>query len=413
MHLAITYQRVDPSKGGAETYVADLCRRLVERGHRVDLYTASCAEGAVPPEVRIVPVPATGPTRWARMLRFGKNSEAALQRATFDCSVGFINTWHHDVIIPQGGIHPASLDHNSRRFPEGWRRSLYRLSKRANPKDWLYRSIERRQYDPRRGARVVAVSRFVQGHLERQYRVPADRIRVIPNAIDAARLRVDDPASARRAFRSRLGLPDDALVALFVAHNFRLKGLDPLLSALRLRRDRHPSARPVHLAVCGGGKLAPYRRKVEALGLGDAVHLIGFASDIREPFHGADAFVLPSYYDPCSLVVFEALACGLPVITTATNGAGEVITPGVEGFVVPRADDLTALADALDALCDDTHRRAMSRAAVELGRAQSFDVHLDRLIALFEEVAAERAASRRSPGTLTTARPQPRSTAAA
>ncbi|WP_169980572.1 glycosyltransferase family 4 protein [Tautonia rosea] len=394
MHLAITFQRVDPSKGGAETYVADLCRRLVERGHRVDLYTASCADGAVPPEVRIVPVAAHGPTRWARMLRFARNSETALQQATFDCSVGFINTWHHDVIIPQGGIHPASLDHNARRFPEGWRRILYRLSKRANPKDWLYRSIERRQYDPQRSARVVAVSRFVQGHLERQYHVPADRIRVIPNAIDASRLQVDNPQAARTAFRSRLGLADDALIALFVAHNFRLKGLDPLLDALRLRLDRQPSARPVHLAVCGGGKLAPYRRKVASMGLQHTVHLIGFERDIREAFHGSDAFVLPSYYDPCSLVVFEALACGLPVITTATNGAGEVITPGVEGFVIPRADDLPTLADSLDALCDDDHRRTMAREATRLGQAQSFDVHLNRLIALFEDVAAERSTAR-------------------
>jgi UDP-glucose:(heptosyl)LPS alpha-1,3-glucosyltransferase len=80
------------------------------------------------------------------------------------------------------------------------------------------------------------------------------------------------------------------------------------------------------------------------------------------------------------------------VVTTATNGAGEVITPGREGFVVPEASDVDALADALDRLCDDPDRRAMAAAARRLGNAQSFDVHLDRLIALFEEVADDRAA---------------------
>jgi UDP-glucose:(heptosyl)LPS alpha-1,3-glucosyltransferase len=392
MHLAINFQRVDPARGGAETYVADLCRRLVDRGHRVDLYAASWAEGALPDGVRVVPVAATGPSRWARMLSFARNSEAALREATFDCSIGFINTWHHDVIIPQGGVHPASLEHNARRYPAGWRRSLYSASKRANPKDWLYRSIERRQYDPARASRVVAVSEFVRGHLQKYYGVPEGRIRVIPNAIDANRLRSDDPGSARLAFRSRLGLGDDALVALFLAHNFRLKGLDPLLEALRLRLDREPGARPVHLVVCGGGKLGPYQRKVRSLGLEGSVHLIGFMDDIRPAFAGSDCFVLPSYYDPCSLVVFEALSCGLPVVTTATNGAGEVITPGREGFVVPEASDVDALADALDRLCDDPDRRAMAAAARRLGNAQSFDVHLDRLIALFEEVADDRAA---------------------
>ncbi|RUL86737.1 glycosyltransferase family 4 protein [Tautonia sociabilis] len=393
MQLAINFRRVEPSRGGAETYVADLCRRLVERGHRVDLYASEWDEAAIAKGVRVIPIAESGRSRWARMLSFARNSEAALRTARFDCSVGFINTWHHDVIIPQGGVHPASLEHNARRFPAGWRRSLYTAGKRVNPKDWLYRAIERRQYDPALGARVVAVSRFVRGHLERYYGVSRERIRVIPNAIDADRLRVDDPGAARRAFRDRLGLEADALVALFVAHNFRLKGLDPLLAALRLRLDRDRQARPVHLVVCGGGAVGPYRRKARALGIDRYVHLLGFEADIRPAFHGSDCFTLPSYYDPCSLVVFEALACGLPVVTTATNGAGEVITEGREGFIVPEPDDLAGLAGALDRLCDDRARSAMAKAAAKLGQAQSFDVHLDRLIALFEEVAADRSAA--------------------
>lgn len=394
MHLAINYQNVDPSRGGAETYVADLCRRLVDRGHRVDLFAASVASWALAPGVRVVPVSATGTTRRARLLSFARNSEIALRTATFDCSVGFINTWHHDVIIPQGGVHPASLAHNAMRFPEGWRRSLYRLAKRSNPKHRLHLAIEHRQYDPDRSSRVVAVSRFVRGHLERYYNVSHDRVRIIPNAIDATRLQVDDSALARRSFRSGLGLKDDDLIMLFVAHNFKLKGLDPLLESLRMRLDQARGARPIHLAVCGGGRLGRYRHKVQAMDLTNYVHLIGFAPDIRAAFHGSDGFVLPSYYDPCSLVVFEALACGLPVITTATNGAGEVITPGVEGSIIPSADDVESLADALDLLCDDARRRLMSAAAVRLGQAQSFDVHLDRLIELFREVAEERASGR-------------------
>ena len=131
--LHVTYSFAPDPMGGTEVYVADLCRRLVERGHRVDLYAASWAEGAIPAGVRVVPVSASGPTRRARLLRFPRHSEAALLRAEFDCSVGFINTWHHDVLIPQGGVPPASLHHNALRFPAGWRRALYTAGKRANP----------------------------------------------------------------------------------------------------------------------------------------------------------------------------------------------------------------------------------------------------------------------------------------
>ncbi len=122
------------------------------------------------------------------------------------------------------------------------------------------------------------------------------------------------------------------------------------------------------------------------MGLDATVHLIGYLPDVRSAFHAADFFCLPTYYDPCSLVVFEALACGLPVITTAYNGAGELMTQGREGFVVPSADDHEALADAMDRLTDDEARRVMSGNATALGRAQSFDRHVERLVAVFEDV---------------------------
>jgi len=392
MKLAINYRRVDPSRGGAETYVADLCRRLVAGGHEVELYAESWADGALPAEVRRVRVAAEGWTRAGKIWSFAANSEAALRRADHDCTVGFINTWHHDVLIPQGGVHAASLDANADRFPAGWRRSLYKLAKAANLKTPLYREIERRQYDPARGTRVVAVSRMVRGHLERYLGVPPGRVEVIPNAIDADRLALDDPAAARRAFRSRHGLSSTDLVALFVGHNFRLKGLGPLLEALALRIRRDSSARPVHLLVVGGGNLGPYRGEVRRLGLGDHVKLIGFVDDVRTCYHASDFFVLPTYYDPCALVVFEALACGLPVVTTAQNGAGELIAEGVEGFVVPSPDRAGALADAMDALSRDDLRRAMSAAATRLGLRQSLDNHVSRLVAVFGEVAATKRA---------------------
>lgn len=390
MRIALTYHRVDPTRGGAETYVVDLATRLVRAGHRVDLFAHEWREESLPPAVTTHRVPVSGLTRWERIWSFAVHCERALRAAGagIDCSVGFINTWHQDVLIPQGGVHAASLEANSKRFPAGWRRRLYVAGKRANPKRWIYRAIEARQYDPARGTRFVAVSEMVRGHLARHQGVSPDRVDVIPNAIDADRLSVPDPAATRRAFRGGLGLKDEDLVALFVGHNYALKGLGPLLESLALRSRRDPSARPIHLVACGGGDVGPYRSMAERLGIAGTVHLAGFQPDIRPPFRASDFFVLPSYYDPCSLVVFEALACGLPVITTGCNGAGEVITEGREGFVVPHPDARDALADALGRMADDAARAAMSAQAVRLGREQSFDRHVARLVGVFERVAA-------------------------
>ncbi len=106
-----------------------------------------------------------------------------------NCSIGFINTWAHDVIIPQGGIQAGSLTANAQRFPS-FVRQAYLLAKAANPKYWLHRLIERRQYDLERKPQVVAVSNMVKRHIEAAHHVPARQIHVVPNAIDPKRLAV-------------------------------------------------------------------------------------------------------------------------------------------------------------------------------------------------------------------------------
>jgi UDP-glucose:(heptosyl)LPS alpha-1,3-glucosyltransferase len=395
MHLALNFQQVDPSRGGAETYVADLCRHLVGVGHRVDLYAESWAEGCLSAQVNVVPVKAPGRTRIERIGNFAKNSEEALSQAGHDCSVGFINTYAHDVIIPQGGVQLGSLTANAQRFSSPLVRQSYLLAKTANPKHWLHRSIENRQYAPSRYPRVVAVSNMVKRHLEQFHHIPRQQIYVVPNAIDPKRLAVSQPGAVRCAFRNRFGLEPGDLTGLFVGHNFALKGLKPLLEALGARQSRNRSGRPVHLLVCGSGEPGPFRRLASRLGLKDTVHFLGFYPDVETCYWSSDFFVQPTYYDPCSLVVLEALACGLPVITTAQNGASELMTDGAEGYILTAPDAREELITALDHMTDDEGRRSMSAEAIRLGQLQTFDVHVARLIAIFEDVAATK--SRNSP----------------
>jgi UDP-glucose:(heptosyl)LPS alpha-1,3-glucosyltransferase len=385
MRLALNFPRIDPTRGGAETYVVDLCRSLVRAGHQVDLYAASWKAGALPPEVRCVEVAATGKTRTQQIWNFARNSEAALANADYDCTVGFINTWAHDVIIPQGGVHGGSLQANAQRFRGGLLRRLYVLGKKLNPRFFTYRAIERRQYAPERQVRVVAVSHMIRRHIQQFHHVPRQLIHVVPNAIDPGRVKPAQPGAVRCAFRNRLGLEPSDLVGLFVGHNFALKGLKPLLKALAAR-DR--AARPIHLLVCGGGRVASYKRLARSLGLADTVHFLGFHPDIRECYASSDFFVLPSYYDPCSLVVLEALACGLPVITTLGNGASELITDGRQGYVLSSPDAEGELLAALGHMAEDAHRRAMSAEAAKIGMEQTFDRHVAALIKVFQEAAA-------------------------
>jgi UDP-glucose:(heptosyl)LPS alpha-1,3-glucosyltransferase len=388
MRLALSMERVDPKRGGAETYVADLCACLARMGHEVDLYANSWAPGILPAGVNCHTVETKGWTRSAQIWSFAENAEAAIRAAGhYDCVIGFINTWHQDVLIPQGGVHAASRAANARRYPHFWQRIAYRAAKLATPRARRYRDIESRQYDPARRTYVIAVSEMVRGHLEKYHRVPRERIRVIPNAIDVERLAVSDGNERRHRVRSEFGFRSDDLVALFVGHNFRLKGLEPLLKALAWRNRRNRHAPPIQLLACGGGKTAPFRKLVDRLGLAETVRLVGFLPDVRDGYCAADFLVLPTYYDPCSLVVLEALAFGLPVITTKQNGAGELITPGREGFVISAPHSMRELSGTLDAMTHDEKRSAMSVDARTLGAAHSFEMHVARMIELFQEVA--------------------------
>jgi UDP-glucose:(heptosyl)LPS alpha-1,3-glucosyltransferase len=398
MRLALNFQRVDPTRGGAETYVADLCRALVGAGHRVDLYAESWRDGVLPEEVKCIAVPAPGRTRVQRVWNFARNSETALRQVSYDCTIGLINTWHHDVIIPQGGVHRSSLEANARRYPEGWQRTAYKLGKQANPKFWLYQAIERRQYAAERSAKVIAVSNLVKEDLLRYHHVPRTRTHVIPNAIDPTRFQVAHPGAVRCAFRNKVGLEPTDVAGLFVGHNYRLKGLPQLLEALALRRRSYPEATPIHLLVCGGGNVRWARRLASRLGLGETIHVLGYYADLRAALWSSDFFVLPTYYDPCSLSVFEALACGLPVITTACNGASELLTDGQEGYILTAPDALGELSQALDRMTDDATRTMLAAQASRLGQAHTFDTPVARLIKVFEEVAATR--TRRGPHTL-------------
>ena len=214
---------------------------------------------------------------------------------------------------------------------------------------------------------------------------------MIPNAIDADRLQVAQPGAVRCAFRNRLGLEPDDLVGLFVGHNFWLKGLKPLLHGPgRAAGDAIPARgrSTCSSAAAGTARAVPPDGPTARAWSGRSTSL-GFVPDIRACYWASDFFVSPTYYDPCSLVVLEALACGLPVITTACNGAGELMTDGREGFVIPAPD-------ALDELVAAPRPHGRRRGPTADGRRtprgwagrSTFDHHVARLVRVFEEVAA-------------------------
>src|SRR5581483_7197777 len=127
------------------------------------------------------------------------------------------------------------------------------------------------------------------------------------------------------------------------------KGLDTVLRAL-------PLVPSVHLVVVGDTTASPYPTMVSRLGLGGRVTFLGFRRDMPEMMRAVDLFVFPSRYEACSLVVLEAMASGLPVITTPQAGSSEVITSGTDGMLLTYPNDWEELARCINMLLADRQR---------------------------------------------------------
>jgi UDP-glucose:(heptosyl)LPS alpha-1,3-glucosyltransferase len=389
MQIAFCHENVLPARGGAEMYVADLTRRLSAAGHNIHLYACRWDAAALPPSVRVHPIdPPRGP-RFLRPWRFSAACQAALERDRPEVSVGFDKTFGTDIYYPLGGLQPASAAHNLRKYPSRLVRAAARILRAFDIAHRSFARLERHHLFDSTPPLLVVNSALVRDHAARYYAIPPERVRVIHNAIDPDRFNERDRPRLRTEERRRWGVGPGEVVAAFVGVNYRLKGLEPLLHALACL----PAEAPLRLAVAGGPKDGPWQQLARRLGVARRVVFLGPVADVRRVYFAADLHVHPTFYDPCSGVVIEALACGLPVITTRFNGASELMHPPREGFVLDNPHDHKGLADALVQLADPVRRDASGRAARQAAAAWTMEHHVRAWLNVFAEVAARRHAA--------------------
>jgi UDP-glucose:(heptosyl)LPS alpha-1,3-glucosyltransferase len=387
--IAFCYESVLPARGGCATYISDLARRLVDDGHEVHLYACRWDADALPDAIHLHRLPAPRGPRWLRPWRFGATCIEALANANHHVSVGFDKTWGQDVLYPQGGLHVASAEHNLRKFAGPWSRGCARFLKAVDAAHWSYTWLERRQYLSEPRPLIVVNSHMVRHHFERHLGVEADDLRVIPSAIDPDRFAEHDRLRRRLEWRQFWGIAPEETVAAFVAMNYRLKGLEPVLHAVALL----PRETPFRLLVAGAAGTAPWQRLARRLGIDDRVRFIGHCPDARNCYFASDFLVHPTFYDPCSLVVLEALACGLPVVTSHYNGASEQLSPPREGYVVADPHNHHHLAWCMTQLLDGPRRSACAAAARKTAQQWTFDHHYRQLLQVFEEAASRKRAA--------------------
>jgi UDP-glucose:(heptosyl)LPS alpha-1,3-glucosyltransferase len=387
MRIAFCHENVLPARGGAETYVADFLRRAAGEVDDVHLYACRWDPAALPNNVTIHELPAPRGPRALRPRRFSAAVRAALNRERPQVSIGFDKTFGPDIYYPLGGLQSASAVGNVRKHRSPLRRAAARLVKAIDLAQHSFARLERRHLLGPTPPLLVVNSEMVRAHAEQFYGIRPERVRVIHNAIDPARFVASDRPRVRAEERRQWGVGPGDVVAAFVAMNYRLKGLEPLLHALA----GTPAA--LKLVVAGSPKVGPWRRLAGRLGVSERVVFVGPAADVRRVYFAADFHVHPTFYDPCSGVVIEAMACGLPVITSRFNGAAELMRPPAEGFVLADPHDQFALAESMTKLLDPVRRDACGRAARFAATHWTLEHHYRRWLDVFAEVAARRRAA--------------------
>ena len=389
MKLAIVIERIEAWRGGAETSTLELTRLLVERGHELHLITASRSPS--PPDMTIHHVGVAGVIRPLRTAAFIRRATDYLASRPFDLVHAVVPMPDADVFQPRGGLIPEVLERNVALRTTASRRILKRTLSRMNIKHNALLECERRVFRPG-GPLILAVSQYVARQCERHYGASAARVRVVFNGVTVEPVDPDCRAADRRSIRAQYGLSDETVLLLFVAHNLRLKGLGTLIEALDGLQKAGRGG--LHLLVVGRDNPVRFTRIVQRAGLRDVVTFTGPTQRVGAFYHAADVCVHPTYYDPCSRVVLEALSRGLPCITTGYNGAAEIMEDGREGFVLAEPDDAAGLARCLEAMTSAELRSQMSKRAVELRDRVAMVRHVAELDEVYAELVGTRSRSK-------------------
>ena len=358
---------------GHSRYVAELASRF-KHEHEVHVF-AQAFEEPDPRGITYHHVPAWTRNALASILSFVLPATVMVSRK-------------FDIIHAQGFCSLRQNVVTAHVCHEAWYNAMLR---HAGPQSWRKRlfyavviSLERLAFRPGGARRFIAVSDRLRHDLEDYYGC-RERVRVIPHGVDTELFHPRHRATWRSLIRGQLALSGETCVALYVGDLQR--GVPPAIRAVA----RVPG---VHLLAVSPSPPEPYRILANELGVGDRIHFLSPTRQVERYYAAADLFLFPSCYDAFGLVVTEAMASGLPVITTRAAGAAEVIDHGIDGLVVDDPWEVTGLADVLGQLAGDAELRArLSEAARRKAEQLTWDEVARQTMTVYREVLSEPGAS--------------------
>lgn len=371
--LAIVRQKYNPF-GGAERFVERALNALRKQGVAVTLLTRHWRE--TEPATGNDAVLVLNPFYIGRLWRdagFAKAVQRQIAAGRFDLVQSHERIPSCHIYRAGDGVHATWLALRGRQ-----QSLLGRFFSACHPWHRYTLRAERQMFQHPDLRAIICNSRMVKDDIAARFPGAASKLYVIHNGVDLTLFNLDLRQTFRQQQRESWGIPQDAPVVLYVGSGFARKGVPQLLQALAKTRG-------IYLVVVGKDKkMAASLRAASRLGLAERVRFMGGVADVRPCYAAADVFALPTVYDPFPNAVLEALASGLPVLTSPTSGAAELINDAC-GVVVD-ALDVAGQAAALIRLCQANQHGEMRLAAHAAAKQCALDDMTDRLIALYTQL---------------------------
>ena len=375
MKIALVRKDFSPKGGGGERYSVDLARGLRDSGHEVHVFAHRYEPlRGVSFHSIAVPLKPFGLQNWL----FAQNVRHALSKNEFDIVNGISQIYPQDIYRLGDGIHKHWL---TARRP----RMFSHVYDKISPRHRLLLHLEKKIFSPGNYKRIIANSELCKQHAINYYTVPPQLIDVIFCGVDFTIFN-SSVRNEGAQLRTSLGVGREPIVVLFVGTNYERKGLDTVLQGISRLRYKEK----YRLLVVGKGNIPRYQRLAQKLGLQEITVFCGYQEHMPPYYGAADIFVLPSYYDPFGNVCLEAMACGLPVITTRETGVSELMAHGKSGFVMDHPGDISTLANWLKALEDPELRRSMGAEAQEQAAFLTMERNVERTILAYEKVLEDK-----------------------
>ena len=337
-------------RGGMERYCAELVNALCDRH---DLHLFSCEVDDVPRDkVTVHPV------------RTIKKPFAALFAQFYWQTSRMIRMQDYDIVHTIGGITAQQNIVTAQYCQYAWGDAIRREPGAKEGitayHQFMWRMtgyFEKRAFTSPQTLGISANSHRTQADLIKFYGANSEKIQVIYNGIDASRFTPTN-SRFRREIRQRYQIPETSVVVLFVGE-YRRKGLATVIRALGELQDPR-----IHLLAVGKGNLEQYQTLAKQAGISQQVTFAGPARDIEQVFGVADMFVFQTYYEPFGMVITEAMASGLPVITSRSAGASEMISEGESGLLLDNPGDPHELSQKIKILLtDEANRKQIGKSA--------------------------------------------------